>query len=109
MPLAIRQAFRALKPGGLLIASEPGVGHARNAREFSRTWDVTDKDAPPKLILKLGREAGFSARQVYPHAEFLGPGLYDRRPGLWGRLRRLVVPCLHIARAHRSGITLLVK
>jgi SAM-dependent methyltransferase len=109
MPLAIRQVFRALKPGGLMIASEPGVGHARAAGEFSRTWGVTDKDAPPTLILKLGREAGFSAGQVYPHAEFLGPRLYDRRPGRWRRLRRLISPVLHIVGAYRSGITLLVK
>jgi hypothetical protein len=92
-----------------MIASEPGVGHAQAMSEFSRTWDVTDKDAPPRLILKLGRDAGFSAGQVYPHAEWLGPRLYDRRPGLWGRLKRVVGSGLHIVGTYRGGITLMVK
>lgn len=109
MPRAISRVFRALKPGGLMIASEPGVGHARAASQFSQTWDVTDQDAPPELILKLSREAGFSAGKVFPHAEWLGPSLYDRRSGLWKRFRQLAGAVRCVVRANRSGIALLVK
>jgi len=109
MRLAIGRVYRALKPGGVMIASEPGVGHARVAGEYSREWNVTDQDAPPTLVRRLGREAGFSAARVYPHADFLGVSFYSRRPGLWGRLRRLASPGLDFITARRNGITVLIK
>jgi SAM-dependent methyltransferase len=109
MPVVIRQVFRALKAGGKMVASEPGVGHAQASAEFSRKWDVTDRDTPPELVLKLGREAGFSAGQIYPHAEIIGPQIYVRGAGFLGWLRSLACPAWQSILAHRGGITLLIK
>jgi SAM-dependent methyltransferase len=105
LPAVVRRAFHALKPNGVMVASEPGVGHAKQSRGFMREWGVTDRDTPPSLVLAQGREAGFSRGYVYPHAELLGPSLY--RPGAWpGRILRILH---HTIRARRNGIAVLVK
>jgi SAM-dependent methyltransferase len=107
MPLAIGKAFDALKPGGILIASEPGAGHARHSREFAQEWGVTDRDAPPSLILALGRAAGFARGRVCPHAGFLGPALYQHRAMSWpNRIARVLY---HTIFARRNGIVVLEK
>lgn len=71
--LAIRRAFAALKPGGLLLAEEPGEGHA--AAEWSvaavEQFGVTEKDMPPARVVELGREAGFTTFRVFPHPDEL--------------------------------------
>jgi len=110
MQLAINRAFRALKQRGTLIASEPGLGHAERSREFVRKWDVTDTDSPPSLVCALGRSAGFSAGHIYPHAETLGPALYESspRPLAWlGRLLRIAYCSSFLAR--RNGLVVLMK
>lgn len=106
---AIRTAFRALKKGGMLIASEPGKGHAAKSREFMKKWDVTDTDTPPSLVRSLGRAAGFSAGYVYPHAETLGPALYRSSPRPFAWLGRLLRIFYHICLARRNGLVMLVK
>jgi SAM-dependent methyltransferase len=106
LALAVGKAFAALKPGGVMIASEPGAGHARHAREFAETWGVTDRDAPPSLILALGRAAGFARGRIRPHAELWGPALYGGSTGWAGRLARIAG---HILFARRNGIVVLEK
>jgi SAM-dependent methyltransferase len=87
---ALQCAFRALKPGGVCIASEPGAGHQARSRDVIEEFDVTEKDMPPRTIRKLGKAAGFARCQVYPRADHLGRVLFhDRWPAL-GRLNALL-------------------
>jgi hypothetical protein len=109
MKLAIGRAFRALKPQGILIASEPGVGHAKRSREFVREWGVTDKDTPPSLVCAMGRAVGFSVCNTYPHAETLGPALYSSKPGPMAWVGRLLRILHHTTLARRNGLVVLVK
>jgi SAM-dependent methyltransferase len=69
---AINSAYRALKPGGLCITSEPGRGHSHRSTEVVDKFDVTEKDMPPSLIRKLARNAGFRRCRVYPRLDLLG-------------------------------------
>lgn len=69
---AIDAAYRALKPGGRCIASETAEGHADHSAQIAEQYDVTEKDMPPKLIVKLGKAAGFRKSRVYIRPDVLG-------------------------------------
>jgi SAM-dependent methyltransferase len=68
--LALRAAWRALRPGGVCVTSEPGEGHhlAPAAAEAVVRYNVTEKDMPPRKIIALGREVGFRRFAVFPHS-----------------------------------------
>lgn len=107
--LAVRRAAEALKPGGVCVAAEPGLGH--HSREESQhavaAFGVTEKDMPPDRIVALGRAVGFTGFRVYPPPDELCRALYEARRdpirdpfsdyeaaldtelnrGLWARLR----------------------
>jgi ubiquinone/menaquinone biosynthesis C-methylase UbiE len=67
---AVDMAFRALKIGGICVTSEPGTGHQAHPSsiEAMKRFGVTEKDMPPKKIVKLGKNAGFSKFRIMPHA-----------------------------------------
>src|SRR5262245_24145075 len=50
---ALRAVYRALKPGGVCVTSEPGTGHENKpeALEAVRHFNVTERDMPPRRIL----------------------------------------------------------
>jgi SAM-dependent methyltransferase len=79
--LAIRKAFAALKPGGVLLADEPGVGHSTTPESLAAMakYGVTEKDMPPSRIVELGRAAGFDAFRVFPAPEALASAVYTGR------------------------------
>ena len=79
---AVAGAYRALKPGGVCVTSEPGEGHhdSPEARAAVRRYNVTEKEMPPRKIIELGRAAGFTGFRVYPHAFDLHHNLYRRDP-----------------------------
>lgn len=66
---AIRGVYRALKAGGICVTSEPGIGHERSRSSIDavRKWRVTEKDMPPRRIIKAGQKAGFKNFETYPH------------------------------------------
>jgi SAM-dependent methyltransferase len=87
---ALASAYRALKPGGICITSEPGLGHARRSREVIEKYGVTERDMHPSRIIAAARKSGFTCVGIYPHANYLYRVLYNRAKGGWlGRLLRL--------------------
>ncbi|HYV37655.1 MAG TPA: class I SAM-dependent methyltransferase [Gemmataceae bacterium] len=67
---AVVMAFRALKPGGICVTSEPGTGHGSQPGSLAavQRFGVTEKDMPPKRIVQLGKKAGFKTFRIVPHA-----------------------------------------
>lgn len=65
---AIGAAYRALRPGGVLVTYEPGEGHAASeAGAHARAeWGVTEKDMPPWRIIELARALGMHSARVLP-------------------------------------------
>ena len=128
---ALRVVYRALKSGGVCITSEPGRGHSKTPEsvEAREKHNVTERDMPPKMIIRAGRKAGFRKFRVYPHASHVHAILYgdpDARflqgrikPGLARRcmawllgarlLRGLALLLLvHLSRGY-SGIVVMIK
>lgn len=75
----LASCFRALRRNGMLIASEPGVGHesGKNCKEWVRTMDVTEKSTPPYGIARDGRAVGFKQIRIYPNPITLHKAAYD--------------------------------
>ncbi|MBC5811203.1 MAG: class I SAM-dependent methyltransferase [Candidatus Eremiobacteraeota bacterium] len=65
----LRGAYRALRPGGVCVTSEPGHGHENNpvTRAAIAAHNVTERDMPPSRIVAAGSAAGFATHRVYPH------------------------------------------
>ena len=63
----IGNAFRCLKPGGVFISIEPGVGHSTTAATLDvvAKFGTTEKDMPYSYQAQLLRAAGFATVQQY--------------------------------------------
>lgn len=88
---ALRSAFRALRPGGVLVTHEPGEGHTKSPATQAAVarYGVTEKDMPPRHIVALARSIGFSGSRILVNSERLvqlGMGIGGR--GLVARLAR---------------------
>ena len=104
---ALRSAYRALKPGGVAVALEPGRGHRRASRAVDAAFDVTDKDMPPSHVCRVGRRAGFRRCRAVPAPQHLGKALYTGRR--LGPLRYVLVPAIMLWRRWYCGIAILEK
>lgn len=119
---ALEVAFDVLKPGGVCVVCEPGVGHEENrhSREAVQRYNVNEKDMPPRLVKRIGRSLGFTGATVHPHpfdilvaVSATGRGLPSAK--LRSRLRRFpglrVLALNYFAwwRKHSNGITVLEK
>jgi ubiquinone/menaquinone biosynthesis C-methylase UbiE len=64
---ALSSAYRALKPGGTCVTFEPGRGHstAAGSKEAMRQWGVTEKDMPPRTVVKVAKQVGFRSHDIY--------------------------------------------
>jgi 2-polyprenyl-3-methyl-5-hydroxy-6-metoxy-1,4-benzoquinol methylase len=113
---ALRSAYRALKPGGICITSEPGRGHARRSAAVAAEFDVTERDMHPAKIKRAAKKVGFSSASVHPHAQYLYIALYrSEQRGMLGKLfkipgmRALVGMVTVMLSKHQAGIVVLKK
>lgn len=65
----LRSAYNALKPGGVLVASEPGMFHGSShfAKDWANKMDVTEESTPPWRTALRGWQIGFRRIKVYPN------------------------------------------
>jgi 2-polyprenyl-3-methyl-5-hydroxy-6-metoxy-1,4-benzoquinol methylase len=115
---AIAAAFGALKPGGVCVVSEPGVGHATSpdAVRAREQFGVTERDMPPALIVAAGRRAGFRTFRVLPHAFSIHKALFEPAPTTGVRrllrfdaVRALAAAFVALVRKRRGGIVVMKK
>jgi ubiquinone/menaquinone biosynthesis C-methylase UbiE len=119
---AIRMVYKALKPGGICVTSEPGMGHrkSRSSTEAIKNYNVTEKDMPPLKIKRIGKKTGFRIFRIYPHSKHLNIAIY-RNIGKIARfsfinkflkfnlIRNLAAIFLIIFYKKYEGIVLMVK
>ena len=82
---AIHSAWRALKPGGLLITHEPGVGHSRSPDSVRamELYGVNERDMPPERIIAAARAIGFTEWRIYPLPQVVINRFYRLEPNPW--------------------------
>ena len=116
---ALKSVYKALKPGGVLVISEPGKGHGSSAEalEAVEKFGVTEKDMPPKVILKAAKKVGFTHYKVYPDLGLIHKSLYKpgfSRPLLnkltkYSSLRLVLSTYLSLRKYGYQGIVVLTK
>jgi SAM-dependent methyltransferase len=113
---ALSSAYRALKPGGIVVTSEPGKGHERRSAAIMAEFGVTERDMHPAKIIRGAKKVGFRKFSVHPHASYLYISLYRRdHRGMLGKLlrlpgmRTLVGLATVLFSKHQAGIVVLQK
>jgi 2-polyprenyl-3-methyl-5-hydroxy-6-metoxy-1,4-benzoquinol methylase len=113
---ALQSAWRALKPGGICITSEPGLGHERRSANVMAEFGTTERDMHPAKIIRAGKKVGFRSFSVHPHAYYLYIALYRKHANnLLGKLMRipgmrtLVSMATVLFSKHQAGIVVLRK
>lgn len=115
---ALRSAYKALKPGGVLVICEPGKGHGKNSQSIDavKKYNVTEKDMPPGHVVKIGKQVGFSESKIYPRLLQLYKAVYTRPQGRisrtlfkFGIVRLIAAVYLIVFYKHNIGLVVLVK
>ena len=83
IPGALGELARVLDPDGLVVFSEPGVGHSKHAeaRRAVQDFGVQEMDVEPTVFLDQCQAAGFEHVVLEPFARVV-PG-YGLTPQLW--------------------------
>ncbi len=65
---ALKTAYNSMKSYGVCITCEPGLGHAKQkpSMDAVEKYNVTERDMPPKYIIKAARKIGFKKNETYP-------------------------------------------
>ncbi len=118
---ALKSVHRALRPGGICIVSEPGIGHQETAasKHAIELFDVTEKEMPPTRVMKMARSIGFRQMRVYAHQgqifRLLNHSSGQVRGGIVGwilrvpALRPVLMFLLMVFLKRWSGVVVLVK
>ena len=79
---ALKTAYNSLKSYGVCITCEPGLGHAKQkpSTEAVEKYNVTERDMPPKYIIKAARKAGFKKNETYPRLHSVKRIVGDKIP-----------------------------
>ena len=115
---AVKAAYRALKPGGVLVTFEPGEGHAVSpgSVDAMKRFNVTERDMPPHLIVRAGTEAGFRKHDVMPNPALLhvlsyGSAQFPRLSRLleWKMARALALAAFVFYKPSRIGSPVILR
>jgi SAM-dependent methyltransferase len=116
---AMRAAYDALVPGGMVLCVEPGEGHsqAESSKRAVTEFGVHEKDMPPKTIIRHARAAGFRRHVVLPWPWFhlrsvFRPAYADTRSQFDLRTKKflsLIRVLKYFFRTRRQGVVVLWK
>lgn len=113
---ALASAYRALKPGGIVITWGPGWAHERRSAAVIAEDGVTERDMHPAKIIRSAKQVGFRKSNVVPRASYLYISLYRRQAhALLGKqllipgMRMLLGMAMVLFSKHQSGIVLVTK
>lgn len=119
---AIKSAHNALRPGGICIFSEPGLGHSKapNSINAMKKYGVNERDMPPQKIIKTGKRIGFKNVKIYPRLDQLSDVLYQDKLDLvnfkfmkslfrFNFIKSLAVILIVFFYKKQSGIVLMIK
>ena len=87
--LALLQAYKALKYGGICITCEPGDLHSCSpaSRKAVEMYNVNEKDMPARKIIKMAKKIGFRKYETYINPEML-LWIYDKDISFIKKLKR---------------------
>lgn len=121
---ALAASWRALRPGGICVTSEPGEGHSHTPASVQAVerLNVNEKDMPPCLIRRMGHELGFDC-EVYPQMQEWVSMVAPRQTRHTGSLRHKIAGIIHrmplgpeallflqmVRLKHKNGIVVLTK
>lgn len=79
---ALKSAYNALKPGGVLITHEPGEGHSTTQASLAAVHEfgVNEKDMPPHLIVSQATKIGFRSHRIFPMQHDIHAHFYNSKP-----------------------------
>jgi ubiquinone/menaquinone biosynthesis C-methylase UbiE len=119
---ALRAVYKALRPGGICIACEPGEGHSKAPESIKamQEFGVTERDMPPWLVKRAAKQVGFRFAHTLPHAASFSRVSYlstskapldqsERSPLRQPWLDTLRLVFLNLIGKHRNGIVVLEK
>ncbi len=110
---ALRNAYRALRAGGVCITLEPGRGHSDSAESIRtmQQFGTTERDMPPSTIIAAGRAVGFASHAVHERPidpPLITTGRWPRPSTIVGAARRWISRTAPLALS-RSQLVVLHK